>query len=32
MEALCDPFLATKLSDAVFAAQAVQHDPDFIFS
>jgi len=32
MEALCNPFLAAKFGDAVFAAQAVQHDPDFIFS
>ena len=31
IEALCDPFLAAKFGDAVFAAQAVQNDQDFIF-
>jgi hypothetical protein len=31
IEALGDPFLAAKFSDSVLAAQALQHDPNFIF-
>src|SRR6188472_3845139 len=31
VEALCNPFLAAELSDAVLAAKAIQHDPDLVF-
>ena len=32
IQALGDAFLAAKLGDAVFTAQAIEHDADFIFS
>jgi hypothetical protein len=32
VEALGDPFLAAQLGNAVFAAQAFQHDPDLVSS
>ena len=31
VEALCNPFLAAELSEAVLAAKAIQHDPDLVF-
>ena len=31
IDALRDAFTATQLSDAVFATQAIQHDPDLLF-
>jgi hypothetical protein len=29
---LRDPFLAAQLGNAVFATQAIEHDPDLVFS
>ena len=31
IQALRDPFLAAQLGNAVFATQAVQHDPNLVF-
>src|SRR5690606_13575070 len=32
IQALCDPFTAAQLGNGVIAAQAIEHDPDLVFS